>query len=94
MISFLILIFYIIVAIILDGWVITQLWLWFVVPTFKITPLSIPIAIGIHWLVFFLCPKKSDLREESIKSNVDLFLESVFISMTALFGGFVAKQFI
>jgi hypothetical protein len=38
-------------AIIVRGWVLTVLWSWFVVPTFSLPELSIPVALGFTLIV-------------------------------------------
>lgn len=40
-------------ASILRGWVLSVMWMWFIVPTFGLAPLSIPIAIGIGLILAF-----------------------------------------
>ena len=36
---------------VLEGWVATKLWAWFVIPQFHLAPLPITIAIGLSLLV-------------------------------------------
>lgn len=43
----------VIIAAMLRGWVLSVMWMWFVVPTFGLTPLSIPVAIGIGLILSF-----------------------------------------
>lgn len=44
------------------GFVLTKLWLWFVVPQFHLLPLSIPVAIGLSLIagMFSTTCKKDD----------------------------------
>jgi hypothetical protein len=43
-------------AFIIHGWVIATIWGWFVVPTFGLAPITIPVAIGLEMLVLLLRP--------------------------------------
>jgi hypothetical protein len=52
---------------ILNGWVLSQLWQWFVVTTFNLRPLSIPEAIGIAMVVGFLTHEYNDSKKEEHK---------------------------
>ena len=51
---------------ILGGLVLRQLWYWFVAPTFGVTELSLPIAIGLMLLVSMFVPHR-DLRRVEVK---------------------------
>lgn len=41
-------------TVVLNGFVLCKLWLWFVVPQFHLAPLTIPVALGISVLVGML----------------------------------------
>lgn len=45
------------VSALLDGYVLTILWTWFVVPTFGLRPLALVPAIGFSMVVSFLTPQ-------------------------------------
>ena len=52
------------------GFVLLRLWEWFVVPTFGLPLLSLPVAVGISLIVSLLTissPKTKDTREDSEK---------------------------
>lgn len=51
-------------AAILNGWALSTIWGWFVVPTFGVPALSIPTAIGIS-IVLSLLTHQPDLRKEN-----------------------------
>ncbi len=38
-------------ACVLEGWVATKLWAWFVIPQFHLAPLPLAIAIGLSFLI-------------------------------------------
>jgi hypothetical protein len=51
----------------MNGWVLSVMWAWFIVPTFNAPTLSIPMAIGISMVVGLLTYQnsKNDKEEES-----------------------------
>lgn len=49
---------------ILNGWAVAKLWHWFIVPTFKLPELSIPIAIGVSLIVTYLTIRISTKKDE------------------------------
>jgi hypothetical protein len=55
-------------AALLEGFVAKQLWLWFIVPTFGLNPLTIPQAIGISilWGLFSPSPSRQADDDESV----------------------------
>ena len=48
---------------ILQGFALKQLWAWFVVPQFHLTPLSIPVALGIALTAHYLTTNASAKHE-------------------------------
>ena len=48
----------------MDGWALTKLWAWFVVPVFSLPALNIPQAIGIALLVGYLTTSISKTEKE------------------------------
>lgn len=49
---------------ILNGWVLSILWGWFLVPIFGLPPLSIPQAIGVYLVVGFLTKQMDTTKDE------------------------------
>lgn len=49
---------------IINGFVLTKLWLWFMVPFFGFAPLNIPLAIGIGLIATFLTHHTIGLKSE------------------------------
>lgn len=47
---------------VLNGWTLTLLWRWFVVPVFPVPPLTISAAIGISLVMAYLTHQCEDLR--------------------------------
>lgn len=65
-----------------NGYVFSQLWSWFVVPTFALPVLSIPVAIGIAGIVRYLTHQINDLEEKKRTPSEQLFRS---LSMTIFY---------
>jgi len=68
--------------VIFHGWVISKLWLWFVVPALGLAPLTIPLALGLGSFVLYFVwrPNPKDLgktTEEYILATVYLYFRPV-----------------
>jgi len=57
--GFLILLLTLVASTILDGWALRIMWGWFVVPTFHVPTLPLPIAIGITLIISLLAMRPS-----------------------------------
>lgn len=93
--KFMSIVFVIIFSTIINGFVFSKLWLWFIVPTFQIHPLRVVEAIGITLLInFFLLNrgvKSDDKFWEKFASNIiNLILMAGFV----LFTGWVVTLFL
>ena len=79
------------------GWVLTILWSWFVVPTFHVPEISIPVAIGLALTIGMFQTKKIQTEEKSKKSSSELFGEILGVGLGApllvLFFGWIVKLF-
>jgi hypothetical protein len=58
-----------------DGFVLTKLWMWFVVPTFGLPMLTLPIAIGLALLVSFLTHQRP--AENPNKSTSEQIVDQI-----------------
>lgn len=60
------------VSFLVDAFVTRELWKWYVVPTFHLQPLTLPLALGLGCVGFALVGQsssvKQEYREEPIKS--------------------------
>jgi Kef-type K+ transport system membrane component KefB len=56
--KFMILVLATIISPIINGFVFSKLWFWFIVPTFQMQPLRIVESIGIIFLINFICMKR------------------------------------
>lgn len=84
-------------ASIVNGYVLSVLWKWFIVPVFGVTPISIPVAIGIALVVSFLTHKTSYTRNEKDKKSdlpTPASFGSIFLFPTfALLFGWIVQMF-
>ena len=71
-----------------SSWVVTRLWLWFVVPQFHMAPIPLPVVIGLH-AMFSLYVRTSSKKPEWI----DLWLHSLLTPALALGIGYIAHLF-
>lgn len=61
----------------LSGYVISVLWVWFVIDTFKVAALSVPQCIGLALLVSYMAKQYQDTKTED--NAVHTFAKSVFL---------------
>ena len=77
----------------LHGFVLMKLWGWFIVPTFKLPPLSIAPAIGLGLVVGILVTrypnKKMDEQEKTLQNMLVAFL----IPIITLMMGYIVHLF-
>ena len=81
-----------VVTAIYGGWVISLLWLWFAVPYFGVTPISIPMAIGLRLLIIHIPPMEDPAKSPSPKGS--LFVYSLIMNTFVLAIGFIASYFV
>jgi hypothetical protein len=79
----------------LNGWTLSILWAWFIVPTFACVGLSIPAAIGISLVVSYLTTKIKRKKEQPPFG--EMLLEGIITSTIkpalALMFGYVVQCF-
>ena len=85
-----------IISPIINGFVFSKLWLWFIVPTFQMQPLRIVEAIGIMFLINFILAKKDkeidkDNFWKEFETNMIFF---VLIAGFALLSGWIVTLFL
>ena len=84
-----------IISPIINGFVITKLWLWFVVPTFEANPLRVVEAIGLMFLINYIKAKrdneadKDKFWEQFATNIIFMFLMAGF----ALLSGWIVQMF-
>lgn len=80
------------------GWALSLLWSWFIVPTFGLTPLSIPVAIGLALIVSFMTYQYDSASENNKKKKMEEIVVSAIVYCLArpviiVLFGFVVKIF-
>ena len=70
---------YVAAAVIVKGYVLSVLWSWFVMPTFALPTLSVPLAIGLTMVVAVVLPRPTipTPAEEKKKSGWRKFYEAL-----------------
>jgi len=83
----------VVVTVALEGWVLSVLWAWFMVPTFGLAALTIPQALGLSIIASCLTSHPNS-RDSSGESAVETFLRSILRPLIALACGFVVRLFL
>ena len=83
---------------IVNGWALRILWGWFVVPTFDVPHLSIPVAIGIAVIAGFLThgvhhQTSQDNQEDKLKRMVENACYQFLNPLFCLGVGWIVMQF-
>jgi len=73
-----------------QGYVATQLWSWFVVPTFQVPGLSIPIAIGLC-ILMNLPTRGFHEKDEGLTLSVSFWIVKITFAWVA---GAIVKGFV
>ena len=85
-----------IISPIINGFVFSKLWLWFIVPIFQMQPLRIVEAIGIIFLINFIRMKRDRAadKEEFWKTFTTNMIFVVLMAGFALLSGWVVTLFL
>lgn len=80
----------------INGWAFSVLWKWFIVSTFGLPALSIPVAIGLLLTVGFLMPPTEGKVDDStfIEKMLGAFGKALFKSSICVGSGYVILQFV
>jgi hypothetical protein len=83
------------IALFANGFTFSKLWEWFVVPTFSLPELTIPVAIGISMIVSFLTYryKKGDDEEQSDREFAGRILACFVVPLFVLLFGWFCTLF-
>jgi len=84
--------------IVIQGWVISTLWGWFIVPTFGLPELTIPIAMGIAMILSITNPRSAkiikSIKEKKEKAEM---IEEITVPLIrpflVVFVGYIIKTF-
>ncbi len=83
-------------AYLLDGWVLSILWGWFVVPVFHAPILAVVPAMGISTTVGFLTyhkPAEDSKAKSTTLTMIEGILYAVFVPLFALLTGYIIHLF-
>ncbi len=78
---------------VVNGWVLSILWGWFMVPTFGLPALSIPAAIGVALVVHYLTSEFNDAKDPERKWYVPL-IYALTKPLCALLVGAIVHSFL
>jgi len=79
---------------IMNGFVFSKLWGWFIVPTFNMAPIRIVEAIGIIFIIGFVTAKYQKQSEENFWSEFAIRISFVVsLAFATLFMGWVLNHF-
>lgn len=81
------------VSSVLNGWAFSILWGWFIVPTFAIPALSVPLAIGISMCVSYVTYVPKFVKGED-EDTTGLIIFSLLKPFIVLLFAYIVKQFI
>lgn len=75
------------------GYVLTNLWGWFVVPTFGFPQIGIAQAIGVSVFVRYVTYRRADLVAPRDAEGTDQYVYPILVPLGALCIGWVVRQF-
>lgn len=87
----------VVVSALMNGWVLSVLWGWFVVPLFNVQPLSVATAIGLSLAIGMLVSRESsssDEKKDLSDAIAGVVVRVVFASLFTLFFGWIVKLFV
>lgn len=78
------------------GFVFSKLWLWFIVPTFQMHPLSVVEAIGIIFFANFMKAKENkEVDNDKVwKTCLNKLRFAIFLALFSLSTGWVIQLFL
>jgi hypothetical protein len=80
----------VVISAVTRGFVLTKLWLWFIVPTFGLPKLSIPIAIGLALVVGLLTEHSNQHKDDRETSDkVAAIIGSLLTPFLVLLCGYI-----
>lgn len=80
-----------------SGFVVSKLWLWFVVPALGVSPISIPVSLGLGLLANYLCQNWQHTKSksgESAKEFVSAIITMYIRPLIVLLMGWIFTWFI
>ncbi len=81
------------VSAILNGWVLSIMWSWFIVKTFGLAPLSIPAAIGLAMVVGFLTKSYNSKSDKKTSDTIAEYSAALLGPFVTLFIAWIVYSF-
>lgn len=86
---------FIILGTLIGGFVLAQLWAWFIAPTFGLPYLHIAQAIGLSLTITYILPKKSTQEaDDAMEAVAKGFAMTIISAAFALFLGWIVTFFL
>jgi hypothetical protein len=76
---------------VLRGLTISVLWGWFIVPTFNIAALSIPVAIGVGLILSYITHQ--EIKTDGDKKVADIIIRTILNPLVVIGFGWIVKLF-
>jgi len=92
--EFMVIILTTIISIIVKGFVLMKLWVWFITPTFNVNPLRLIETIGLVILLSFIFGKYKEPNEDFWAMFAKQIIFTITFSGTMLLIGWIAQSFI
>lgn len=95
-VKFLTLVFAMLINSIINGFVFSKLWLWLIVPTFKMQPLRVVEAIGVLIIISFVFYRTNKEEENDAfwETLANSMIHIVLLAGFALLSGWVLSLFL
>jgi hypothetical protein len=71
-----------------EGWALSKVWLWFIVPQFGLRPITIPYALGLNLLITMFV-HRVDLKSEKEQFPAAFLMQSLACNAVLLLIGWV-----
>ena len=74
---------------VINSFVLTKLWAWFIVPIFELNPLRLIEAMGILLIVTFITPKNTKKDGETWEKVLESFIFTITLALMTLGMGWI-----
>lgn len=76
----------------LNAWALTLLWAWFVVPTFDVPALTIPVALGLSLIIALFKPITGE--KQSVRRNLAIMIVGIIFPPCVVGIGYIVQLFV
>jgi hypothetical protein len=83
-------------VVLLRGFVLVQLWSWFIVPVFELKPLRIVYAIGIMLIITYVMPNRNrrETRDNELSQAMRDIFGTILMAVLTLSFGWIVSRFV